>query len=47
MEAQMEVFKEKRFYPDANSTLRLTYGKVDGYIPRDGIRFDFILTWMA
>jgi hypothetical protein len=41
MEAQMEVFKEKRFYPDANSTLRLTYGKVDGYIPRDGIRFDF------
>lgn len=41
MAAQMEVFKEKRFYPDANSTLRLTYGKVDGYIPRDGIRFDY------
>lgn len=41
MAAQMEVFKEKRFYPDANSTLRLTYGKVDGYVPRDGIRFDY------
>ncbi len=41
MAAQMEVFKEKRFYPDANSTLRLTYGKVDSYVPRDGIRFDY------
>src|SRR5690606_24045198 len=26
MKAQMEVMKEKKFYPDANSTLRLTYG---------------------
>jgi len=41
MAAQMEVFKEKRFYPDANSTLRLTYGKVDGYTPRDAIKFDY------
>ena len=31
MKAQMEVFKKKRFYPDANSTLRVTYGKVQGY----------------
>ncbi|MFZ1857968.1 MAG: S46 family peptidase, partial [Chitinophagaceae bacterium] len=28
MQAQMDVFKEKTFYPDANSTLRVTYGKV-------------------
>jgi hypothetical protein len=41
MAAQMDVFSEKRFYPDANSTLRLTYGKADGYTPRDGIRYDF------
>ena len=26
--AQMEVFTEKRFYPDANSTLRVAYGNV-------------------
>jgi hypothetical protein len=26
-------------YPDANSTMRLSYGKVAGYIPRDGVRY--------
>lgn len=32
MAAQMVVFgKKKRFYPDANSTLRVTYGKAEGY----------------
>jgi uncharacterized protein (DUF4415 family) len=41
MQAQMEVFKEKRFYPDANSTLRVTYGNVKGYEARDAVRFDF------
>ena len=30
MQAQMDVFKEKKFYPDANSTLRVTYGNVKG-----------------
>ncbi|MFN4255316.1 MAG: S46 family peptidase, partial [Saprospiraceae bacterium] len=41
MAAQMEVFREKRFFPDANSTLRLTYGKVRPYRPRDGVQYDF------
>lgn len=41
MAAQMDVFKEKRFFPDANSTLRLTYGKVRGYSPRDAIQYEF------
>jgi hypothetical protein len=41
MQAQMDVFKEKNFYPDANSTLRLTYGNVKGYKPRDAVSFDF------
>jgi len=40
MQAQMEVFTEKKFYPDANSTLRVTYGKVAGYEPRDGVEYD-------
>lgn len=39
MAAQMEVFREKRFFPDANSTLRLTYGKVDDYSPRDAVEY--------
>jgi hypothetical protein len=41
MEAQMAVMKEKRFYPDANSTLRITYGNVKGYSPRDAVQYDF------
>lgn len=39
MKAQMEVFKEKRFYPDANSTLRVAYGKVKGYEPRNAVYY--------
>lgn len=42
MAAQMEVFKEKRFFPDANSTLRITYGQVKGSRPRDGVLYDYM-----
>ncbi len=41
MQAQMDVFTKKVFYPDANSTLRVTYGNVKGYQPRDGVKFDY------
>ena len=41
MQAQMDVFKEKKFYPDANSTLRVTYGNVKGYEARDAVAYDF------
>ena len=30
--------------PDANSTLRMTYGHVKGYAPRDAVRFDWKTT---
>jgi hypothetical protein len=40
MQAQMDVMKEKKFYPDANSTLRVTYGNVKGYNARDAVMFD-------
>jgi hypothetical protein len=33
--------KERKFYPDANSTLRVTYGNVKGYNPRDAVKYDF------
>lgn len=41
MAAQMQVFRDKRFFPDANGTLRMTYGKVNGYSPRDAVRYEF------
>jgi len=41
---QLEVMKEKKFYPDANSTLRVTYGQVKGYNPRDGVYYNYYST---
>ncbi len=41
MEGQMEVMTEKKFYPDANSTMRVAYGQVKTYQPRDGVTFDY------
>jgi hypothetical protein len=35
MKAQLELNKNARIFPDANSTLRVTYGKVKGYAPKD------------
>jgi len=40
MKGLMEVFPNKRFFPDANSTLRVTYGQVRGYEPRDGVYYN-------
>ena len=40
MEAQLTVFSNKRFYPDANSTLRVAYGKVKGYAPKDAMQYN-------
>ena len=33
------LFPEKAFFPDANSTMRLTYGKVEGSSPYDGMEY--------
>ncbi|WP_299272814.1 S46 family peptidase [uncultured Psychroserpens sp.] len=40
MTALMKVMPEERYFPDANSTLRVTYGKVNGYAPRDAVYYD-------
>lgn len=37
--ALMETYPEQRFWPDANSTLRVTYGQVEPYSPRDGVEY--------
>ncbi|MDP4292363.1 MAG: S46 family peptidase, partial [Bacteroidota bacterium] len=39
MEAQMEMQPAKRFYPDANLTLRVAYGKVDDYLAADAVSY--------
>lgn len=44
MKAQMEMQPGKLFYPDANSTLRVTFGKIDDFIPADGIRYRHLTT---
>ena len=33
----MQMEKDKDFYPDANLTLRVAYGKVKSYEPKDGV----------
>lgn len=42
VKGMMDLRKEKglAIYPDANSTLRLTYGKVRSYEPADGVVYD-------
>ena len=39
MKALMEALPDERYFPDANSTLRVTYGKVKGYSPRDAVYY--------
>ncbi|WP_312077322.1 S46 family peptidase [Chryseobacterium sp.] len=41
MAQQMSTDKERKFFPDANSTLRVTYGKVKGSSPRDAVSYDY------
>lgn len=36
--------EDRLFYPDANSTMRLTYGKVNGYNPQDGVYYNYFTT---
>lgn len=39
-----EMQTDKLFYPDANFTLRVTYGKVDNYEPADGVTYNYFTT---
>jgi len=35
-----EIYLGKSFIPDANNTLRLTYGRIKGYTPADAVYYD-------
>ncbi|MBR2195796.1 MAG: S46 family peptidase [Salinivirgaceae bacterium] len=40
----MEMQPDKLFSPDANSTMRLTYGTIGGYRPADAVTYDYKTT---
>ena len=40
----LEMKSGQAIYPDANSTMRMTYGKVMSYSPKDGVTFDYVTT---
>lgn len=44
VKARMEVFPDDVYWSDANSTLRLSYGKVEGSSPRDGMSYRYYST---
>ena len=45
MRGMMEMLEGQReFYPDANSTLRIAYGKIDGYRPMDAVYYEPVST---
>jgi hypothetical protein len=39
-----EMNPDKKYYPDANFTMRLTYGQVLDYYPADAVHFDYYTT---
>lgn len=39
-----EMQRDREFYPDANSTLRLSYGSVGGYYPKDAVKYSYFTT---
>ncbi len=44
VKALMEKDKDKTFYPDANLTMRVTYGQVKGFQPADGTDYVYYTT---
>lgn len=44
IQGQMAFYTNRDFYPDANSTLRLSYGQINSYEPRNGVKYQFQTT---
>lgn len=40
----LREYSKKPLYPDANFTLRLTYGKIEGLEPQDGMQYSYYTT---
>ena len=39
VKGKMEMFPDDKHWPDANSTMRITYGKLEGSAPHDGAKY--------
>lgn len=44
VEGLRKMNSDKKYYPDANSTMRLTYGTVGDYKARDAVKYDYYTT---
>lgn len=44
VEGMLDINKGKAMAPDANSTIRLTYGNVGSYKPRDAVNYNYYTT---
>jgi hypothetical protein len=44
MKALLEYTQDSVLFPDANFTLRIAYGKVEGYEPKDGVVYSYYTT---
>lgn len=41
---EMDPVKAKMMYPDANFTMRVSYGNVKSYYPKDAVKYDIVCT---
>lgn len=41
---EMNPSKSKKMYPDATFTMRVSYGNVKSYVPRDAVKYDYVTT---
>lgn len=44
MRGQMEMQPKRKFYPDANFTLRVAYGNIESYKPGDAVSYNYFTT---
>jgi hypothetical protein len=44
MKGIMQMDAKKKMYPDATLTMRVSYGNVKSYLPRDGVKYDYVTT---
>lgn len=42
MKSLLELFPDRRFFPDANGTMRVAYGFVEGYNPKDAVYYNSV-----
>jgi hypothetical protein len=41
---EMDTVKAKKMYPDATFTMRVSFGNVKSYEPRDAVKYDYVTT---